>query len=285
MRNRVEMKGRKGIYPAGDLCWLLPGLLGWAVFMAFPFGKTVMLSFRTQANNAPMFSAENYLRLFQDSYYLLSVKNTLLFFIPAISVTWVIGLAAARVLLWPVKRKNTFLVILLVPFFLPASSVTVIWKLIFGNGSVLMNSIRPNDQRWKYASLLLLYLWKNIGITATVYLVSMHAIDGRILDAARSDGASEYKVFFLIQFPLLRKATIYTAFFLMICGVRFFREAYLMFGAYPASNLFFVQHYMNLYFARLDYSRLSAAGIVFSAGILAITAILSDLNRRKEGDI
>ena len=143
-----------------------------------------------------------------------------------------------------------------------------------GSGSILVRLLQPRDEQWKYLSLFLLFIWKNAGIAAALYLTGMRALDGEVLDAARTDGANGRILFFRIELPQLRNMTVIVLLCLMMSGVRIFRESYMLFGAYPPANLYFVQHYINLNFARLNFGLLSAAGTVFSALVLGIFALL-----------
>lgn len=56
--------------------------------------------------------------------------------------------------------------------------------------------------------LLLVYIWKNAGYTAIVYMAGIAGIDQEIYEAARIDGASRLKQIISITLPLLRPTVI-----------------------------------------------------------------------------
>ena len=115
-------------------------------------------------------------------------------------------------------------------------------------------------------------------------LVGMRGMDSSILGAAELDGASRWQLLCKIELPLLRNVIIFAIIYLLMNGVRIFRESYLLYGGYPPTNLFFVQHYINGYFARLDYSLLSSAAVVFSHVVLALFYIIWRVLRKGDCD-
>lgn len=105
-----------------------------------------------------------------------------------------------------------------------------------------------------------------------------------VLSAAELDGASKRQLLCKIELPLLRHVITFAIIYLLMNGVRVFRESYLLYGGYPPTNLFFVQHYINGYFARLDYSLLSSAAVVFSHIVLALFYIIWSILRKGDCD-
>jgi multiple sugar transport system permease protein len=62
--------------------------------------------------------------------------------------------------------------------------------------------------------------------------------------------------------------------------MRVFRESYLMFGSYPDKALYFIQHYMNNHFAKLNYQTLSAASLLFFLPVLLVFGLMLHLERK-----
>ena len=261
------------IYPGRDMRWFAPCFLGWLLLYAAPFVLSLGTSLTADTAGGGFAWLEHYRELTQDPYYLLSLKNSAFFLFPAVLAVVALGLLTAQ-LLFAVPKLQSALIVLLAPLFLPAPSITAVWNIMVGSGSILVRLLQPRDEQWKYLSLFLLFVWKNAGIAAALYLTGMRALDGEVLDAAWTDGANSRILFFRIELPQLRNMTVIVLLCLMMSGVRIFRESYMLFGAYPPANLYFVQHYINLNFARLNFGLLSAAGTVFSALVLGIFALL-----------
>ena len=56
--------------------------------------------------------------------------------------------------------------------------------------------------------LLLVYLWKNAGYNAIVYMAGIAGIDKEIYEAAKIDGASKMKQITSITLPMLKPTVI-----------------------------------------------------------------------------
>ena len=56
--------------------------------------------------------------------------------------------------------------------------------------------------------LIIVYIWKNAGYTAIVYMAGIAGIDKEIFEAARIDGASKVKQIISITLPMLRPTVI-----------------------------------------------------------------------------
>ena len=182
------------------------------------------------------------------------------------------------------RPLQQLVILLLIPFFLPSASLSALWRAMMGNSSQVVQLLHPRDESWKFFSLLLLFLWKNVGVAACLILVGLHGIDPSVLSAAEVDGASKRQLLCKIELPLLRHVITFAIIYLLMNGVRVFRESYLLYGGYPPTNLFFVQHYINGYFARLDYSLLSSAAVVFSHIVLALFYIIWSILRKGDCD-
>ena len=279
---RAETARSQLVYPARDMRWFIPGFLGWLLLYAVPFVLSLVTSLMADSAEVRFAGLDHYRDLFSDPYYLMAVKNSVFFLFPVVLAVMALGILTAQ-LLFTVPRLRGLLVVFLLPLFLPAPSITAIWNAMVGSGSLIARLLQPRDEQWKYLSLFLLFVWKNTGITAALYLTGMKALDEAVLNAARIDGAGGWIMFFRIELPQLHNIAVIALLYLMMNGVRIFRESYMLFGAYPPPNLFFVQHYINLGFARLDFGLLSAAGTVFSALLLLIFSLLwKQLKHREE---
>jgi multiple sugar transport system permease protein len=273
---------RNLIHPRKDIRWLFPGFLAWVILFFFPFCLSLITSFYSDHVSGGFLGLEHYNRILQDSYYLLSVKNTLIFLCSATVVGSILGLVTAQIF-FSLPRFRGMILILAIPLFLPSPTVSAIWRAIGGSGSWLVRFLKPGDEPWKYALLFLVFIWKNTGAVAILFLTGMKSMDPLMLDAARTDGAHGWKLFCYIELPQLKTVSGYVLFFLVMNGIRIFREAYMLYGTYPPANLFFIQHYINLSFARLDYGVISAAGTLLSFLLLIpLSLLLRKLSGRGE---
>lgn len=283
---RVHHQTRKYnplVFPARDMLWLLPGTVMYGVCYVLPYLSALLSSFLSNASIPEYVGLENYRVLLGDSFYWLSLKNTLLFLLLVIGTILLLSILMAHAL-FSVRNLQPLVFLMLVPVFLPASSIAALWRAMMGNRSWLVQWLYPKDETWKFVSLFLLFLWKNAGVATSLILVGMRKIDASILSAGELDGASKRQLLTKIELPLLKHVMVFAIIYLLMNGIRIFRESYLLYGAYPPMKLFFVQHYINAYFARLDYSLLSSAAVVFSHVVLGIFMIVWSILRKGDCD-
>ncbi len=271
------------VFPARDMIWLFPGVAMFCLCYAVPYLISFLSSFLSNSDVPEFVGFENYQALLSDGFYWLSLKNTLLYLFIAIGITLIFSIFIAHAL-FSLRFLQPLAVLLLIPFFLPSSSLSALWRAMMGNSSWLVQFLHPRNESWKFLSLLLLFLWKNVGMATSLILVSLHGIDPSILSAGELDGASRRQLLYKIELPLIRHVITFAIIYLLMNGVRIFRESYLLYGGYPPTNLFFVQHYINGYFARLDYSLLSSAAVVFSHIVLVLFYIIWSILRKGDCD-
>jgi sn-glycerol 3-phosphate transport system permease protein len=137
----------------------------------------------------------------------------------------VIGLALALLFNLPLKGRSVVRTISFAPHILSGAAVATIWLFIFDPGYGLMRAlIEPfgaeppdwmNNSDWALPGLVIVYLWKNVGFTALIYLAGLQGLPKELDEAAAIDGAGTWTRFRAIKLPLLAPIT----FFLLITTV------------------------------------------------------------------
>lgn len=272
------------VFPLRDMLRLLPSFAIYCICYIAPYCWSFLSSFGDNSRLSGFVGLENYGVLFRDGYYLLSLQNTLLFLFASITITLTIAVILAH-LMYSFHVFRPVIVVLLIPFFLPAPSITVIWRVMMGNVSGIAEFLDLKDADWKFISLLFLFVWKNVGASVALLLSGLCAVDPDIFSAGHLDGASRRVQLYRIEIPLLKHVIMFVLLYLFMNGVRIYRECYLLYGGYPPASVYFVPHYINNYFARLDYSLLCCAATVFSHLILAVFCGIWILLRKEEDEL
>lgn len=264
---------RSPLYPTRDVWLLLPGLAGFALFYAVPLALSVRYSMWQSSFSHVFVGLENYCALFQNSMFLLALKNSLVFalLMPLLILPLALG-TAALLRRYPDMRFLQF--IYLLPVFLPSAGIAAMWKLIFSDASPLAaalnfrNGAFQETLNMEWLALLVLSVWKNLGIPLSIVLGAMTMLNPACEEAAALDGAGAWKCFTRVTLPQLRPALLYALVYIVMCSQRLFRECYLLYGAYPSRAVYLMQHYMNAQFSKLNYHVLSAAAITQTLIIL-----------------
>ena len=140
---------------------------------------------------------------------------------------------------------------------------------VFGVGAIdWMNS------DYAFGVLVFSYIWKNLGYDVILWLAGLSGIPESIYEAARVDGAGEWRCFVSITMPNLLPSLYTIAVLSFLNSFKVFREAYLVAGDYPHGSIYMMQHVFNNWFRELSIDKMSAGAVVNAAVILALVLLL-----------
>lgn len=217
----------------------------------------------------------NFRSVLANAYFRLAVRNTLRF-------TW---LSVPGVLLYSLTLalmlqggRGRMLVVLLLPGALPSAAISRVWYVFFPqimSFSIWGVPVSPHE-----VSLHLLFLWKNLGLFTLLMLGGLSGLPVSALEAAALDGAKPLRLFLSVKLPLLLPTAVFAGIYGIVASMRVFREAFLLYGRYPANEIYMIQHYMNNHFDKLNYHTLSAAALLFLLPVTALIGFMVYVERR-----
>ena len=265
-----------------SMCFLSPSLLGVAVFFIVPFGVVVYYSVIDGVGSHNFVFLDNFIKLFDNSAFLLAAKNTLTFSAWAVPLAVVLSMGRALMLECRIPLKSQFRTFFLSPMMVPVASVVLIWQVLFNfNGTVnefLMlfgaDKIDWLQSEHSQAVVIILFLWKNLGYFMILFMAGLANIPKELLEVADVEGASEAYKFFAIKLRYLSPTVLFVTILSLINSFKVFREVYLLTGDYPYETLYMLQHFMNNTFKSLDYQKLSAAAVVMALVMVLLIALL-----------
>lgn len=236
-------------YRAGFL-FVLPALLLYAIFMIYPFLRSIYFSFtdwngvRPQIN---LIGLDNYREMVTDPLLWLSLQHNVIWVIIGTTVPLAIGLLLA-LLLWSRPRGFTlFRTIFFMPQVLSAVVIGIIWNWIynpiFGNLNKLLDAIGLEDvsRGWLGDPTVALYavlaaaIWSTIGFVFVVFLAGLQNVSKDLLEAATIDGANRWYRFKDVTVPQLSNVINVVAALLLIGGFNVFDIVFVMTQGGPAN--------------------------------------------------
>jgi len=256
------------------ILFLLPSLTGVLIFVLLPFADVIRRSF-TGMPDHQWAGLDNYINVFRNEAFQLAAGNTLRFLAVCMPLLILSSLAISVYLSGQTRigqfLKNAYLV----PMAIPVASVVILWKVLFHkqgllSGLLSMVGLAPVDwMNSKYAFWVLVfsYVWKNIGYNIVLWMAGLSSIPTSIYEAARVDGAGEWKLFTRITLPNLFKVFYTIVILSLLNSFKVFREAYLVAGNYPDQSMYLVQHLFQNWYRELSLDKLSAAAVVIAVGI------------------
>jgi multiple sugar transport system permease protein len=277
--------------------FVAPNLAAIAVFMLFPLGFSLYMSFQKwDLFTPPRFvGTSNFTTLLTaDPLFLIAVRNTVIFTAGTLIPTVVISLVVAGALNRKLKGVGIFRTIVFVPLAVSAVVMAVVWQFVFDTNNGLLNimlgwvGIGPIqwliDPKWAMVSLCLVSIWKSVPFAVVVLLAAMQGVPDVLYQAARIDGASEARQFVSITLPLIRGALWFVVVISIINAFQAFDQVYVLTGGHggPETGTYVlgIMLFQNA-FAFLDFGYASALAWVMFAILLALTVLQLRLARRR----
>jgi len=256
------------------ILFLLPSLAGVLVFVLLPFADVIRRSFTEMPENK-WAGIENYITVFQNTAFQMAAGNTVRFLTVCMPLLILSSLAISIFLNNQTRLGQLLKSAYLVPMAIPVASVVILWKVLFHQQGLLnglltaAGSATVDWMNSKYAFWVLVfsYVWKNIGYNIVLWMAGLSSIPASIYEAARVDGAGEWKIFTRITLPNLSKVFYTIVILSLLNSFKVFREAYLVAGNYPDESMYLLQHLFQNWYRELSLDKLSAAAVVIAVVI------------------
>lgn len=276
-----KKRRRKRRRELAGVIFLLPDFLGVICFALLPMMKVVERSFQS-AVTAQWVGLKNYKGVLENTAFRLAVGNTLKFTAVCLPLLILLSLALA-VLVQKLRFGQSLLKsAFLLPMAVPAASVVLVWKVLFhSNGLIngLLAYVGLPRVAWMTSDaafwvLVISYLWKNLGYDMVLWMAGLAGISTEIYEAAKVDGAGEWKCFTKITLPNLMPSLYTISVLSFLNSFKVFREAWLVAGDYPHQSMYLLQHLYNNWFRELSFDKISAASVLTSAVVFVMILLL-----------
>ncbi len=262
-----------------------PALAILAWFLAIPTFRTLLLSFQ-DATSRVFVGADNYIFAVTDRIMLEAFRNNLLWMIVGTFLCVAIGLIIA-VLADRSRFEKVYKIIIFMPMAISFVGAGVIWKFIYtyrGEGAGiseigLLNAIvialggtsQPWLQQppWNNFLLIIIMVWLQTGYTMVILSSAIKGIPSELLEAARVDGANEFRIFFNIIIPTIRGTLITVATTILIFSLKLFDIVRVMTGGNYGTNVIANEFYLQ----RFTYGhtgRASAIAIILLVAVIPV---------------
>lgn len=275
--------------------FLAPTVIGLGLFTFLPILASVVLAFFSwDIITPPRFvGLENFANIAADPTIRVSFLNTIGFVVVAVTLQLAVALVLAVLVntKMPGLLKSFFRSVLFFPLVLSAASVSIIMGYLFNENFGLVNHILNllgmADVPWLTSThgamivVILVYVWQNFGFSFLLFLGGLSSIPKEVYEAAQVDGATGWKQFWRITFPLVSPTTLVASVMAIISALQIFDQPYVLTRGGPGdSTRTAVMVIYESAFKQLEFGRASAIGIVLTVVIMLVTAIQFRLSRR-----
>lgn len=221
------------------LAFASPFLIGFLVLYAWPILASGYYSLTDfSLFKAPRFvGLANYQRMLADEKFWKSLYNTLYFTFIGVPVDIAISLAGAHILNSKLRGQALWRALVYLPSIVPVVAAGFLWRWLLNAQYGFVNEIarwlglpQPNwllDSAWGGISVLILMLW-TVGGTMLIYLAALKDVPVDLYEAAELDGASHWRRFVDITWPMVSPVTLFQVIVLLIAFLQVFTQPFVL---------------------------------------------------------
>ncbi len=263
--------------------YLMPAVLLVVVFFISSIIYTIRLSFYEWDGFSEMnfVGVQNYIYLFQDPNFKVSVINTIIWVVCSLIISLVVPLIFAILILkssWITGFKNIF-------YFPTALSGAVAGIIVASMISIYgipqifgllgFESLVCDWLAIPYVNTFIMILmgtWQGIGLNMVLFIAGLNSIPQSPIEAATIDGAGVYKLYANVVLPLLKPTIIVVLLMSLVNSFKVFDQIWVMTkgGPYRTSETLALTMYQES-FIRNKFGIGSAVAVILTAVILIIS--------------
>jgi alpha-glucoside transport system permease protein len=293
--------------------YLAPAILLMSFFIVYPMINTISLSLKNKDGTASAAvnckegqscwgAFENYhyaltaeldttsTKSAWDSFWTSSYGNNIKWVALMVSGTLIFGMLMA-VLADRLRYQSLAKAVIFMPMAISFVGAGVIWKFVYAFGTTqvqvgLLNAIITKlggePVAWLQTmplntiALIVVGVWIWTGFSMTILAAALRNVPDELLEAARIDGASEWRVFRQITIPLIMPTIIVVMTTMVINVLKLFDLVYVMTGGNYGTDVIANRMYTEMY-ANFNQGRGTAIAVVLI--VLIIPFIYSNIKR------
>jgi multiple sugar transport system permease protein len=275
------------------LIFILPAVIGLAVFYFWPLVRGIWLSFTSWDLLSPerFVGLANYERMFADPVFWNAIWRTLEYVVLNIGIQTVVALVIA-LLMQRLTQSTLVRSLILAPYLVSnvVAALVFFWILDFqlGIGNQMLEWIGLDrigfftTEEWAIPTIALVNVWRHMGYTALLIFAGLVMIPRTLYEAARVDGAGEWQMFRRITLPLLRPAVALVLTLMVTGSLLAFDQFWILTRGGPDNST--TSLVMVIYreaFIRLDLGSAAAVSVVLLAGLVVLNVVQLGVLRRR----
>jgi trehalose/maltose transport system permease protein len=276
--------------------FVLPMVGVLALVAGWPLVRTVYFAFTDAALNRledhAFIGVANFAALARDPDWWRAVWNTVFFTMASVSLEVVLGLIIALTLDARLAGRGLLRAAVLIPWAIPTIVSAQMWNWMYNDLYGVLNHVflglglidapkawtaDPGLVMW---AVIAVDVWKTTPFMALLILAALQALPPEIYEAARVDGVSPVKLFFLVTLPLIGPGLMVAVIFRSLDAMRVFDLMYVLTGnnrATASMSVYARQHLVD--FQDLGYG--SAASTFVFLIIAAFTVLYLAVGRAR----
>ncbi len=293
---RTKRSWRNSDGPTAAL-YLLPAVVGFCVFYAWPLIQGVGLSF-TDWNllSEPNFVGfKNYSRMIADPLFWNALRVTILYVVVNITTQMAFALAIAG-LMQKLRLRVFSRSAILVPWLVPNVTVAIVTLFMLDPNVGFVNEMIDflggrtqsfyGNSDLAIFTIALVNTWRNMGYTALLFYAGMQTISPSIYEAASLDGSSGLRTFWSVTLPLLRPITAMVLVVSLIGSFQIFDTVAVATSGGPGNATRVIYFYIyQKAFEQFDMGYAATMGVALFAIIFVFSLVQLRVLRASDSDL
>lgn len=270
--------------------YLIPSMLVFAIFLFYPFFKTIYLSlYKTnKMGQAKLFvGLGNYQELLGSASFRNSLKVTLIFVVIVVFGSMILGLVAAVLCNKAFPGIRFFSTAYALPMAIASSSAAMIFQIMLHPSVGIVNKLLGLDINWLNDPKTALYCvailtaWLNSGINFLYFSAGLGNIDETIYERASVDGASGVQQFFSLTLPGLSPIMFYTLVVNIIQAFQSFGQIKILTEGGPneSTNVIVYSIYRDAFF-NYRFGSAAAQSVILFIIVMFITLVMFRIEKK-----
>ncbi|MEM4476236.1 MAG: sugar ABC transporter permease [Desulfurococcaceae archaeon] len=267
---------------------LIPALAIMLLFIVYPTALAIYYSFtdyNVVKGSINFIGASNFVKLLSDYKLINSITRTLMFMALAVSLSMVTGIVMAVLIYECMLGRKIFATLFILPLAIPYVIIGLAFKFMLSYDIGVINYFLevigigrvPFFGKPDLALLAtaLVDSWPGSAFVFLVTLAGFESIPRRIVEAALIDGASSFRLYMHVLFPMIKRFLVIALLFRLLDSFKAFDHIYMMTAGGPGE----ATQYISIYITKtsFDYFNLGYACALAIVILLALSLLAQAL--------
>jgi multiple sugar transport system permease protein len=295
--------------------WISPWLIGFVLFLAFPAGMSLYLSFTDYPllESPVWIGTANYERMLSDRILGTTLVNTAVYAVATIPLSIALSVVlAALINTRGLVGRRFFEATVFVPTLVPLVASAMVWMWLFNGEYGVINALLepiwpgikfvadavlpegaaqafatpPNwllDKNWAMPALILIAVW-GVGQSTILSLAALREVPQQLYEAAELDGMGPVRAFIHVTLPMISPVVLFNSITMMIGVLQVFVVPYIIFqkerGGPGMKGYFYTSYLYDNAFSYGQMGYACAMAWVQMLIILALTGLMFFASRK-----
>lgn len=269
--------------------FVTPYLIAFVIFTGIPFVAAIVMSFFnikfiTKLDNLQFVGLKNFIRMFTSAETMAALGRTAMYSLIYVPVIMVLSFTLAYILNKGVFLPKAIRSMVFLPYVSNMVAVAVVFQLLLGpRGPLyqLQGFLGTEDPvipllnlKWALPTVVLISVWKGLGLNFLTYLGALQGVDQSLVEAAEIDGANKWQQIKNVVIPAVAPTTFFLLISSIITSLQNFTVIMALTDGGPgqATTVMSV-NIVNTAFVKYETSYASAQALVMFAIVMVITLI------------